>query len=42
MEIKQKEDEIATNLQVYRLASEYKFLDIEQKVIVQAVLNAFE
>jgi len=24
------------------MASEYKFLDIEQKVIVQAVLNAFE
>ena len=32
-EILQKEDEMATNFQIYRLASEYKFLDIEQKVV---------
>lgn len=41
-EILQKEDEMATGLQLYRLASEYKFLDIEQTVVVKAVLNAFD
>ena len=31
-----------TNPSIYKLSSEYKFLDIEQNVIVQAVLNAFD
>jgi hypothetical protein len=27
---------------IYKSSGEYKFLDIEQNVIVQAVLNAFD
>jgi hypothetical protein len=41
-EILEKEDELNTNQGIYKLASEYKLLDIEQNVIVQAVLNAFD
>lgn len=41
-EIAQREDELNTNPSIYKLSSEYKFLDIEQNVIVQAVLYAFD
>ena len=41
-EIASKEGELNTMPSIYKSSGEYKFLDIEQNVIVQAVLNAFD